>query len=298
MKEEILAMRQTSISLKQILANYILIAPLLLLTWFLADLKPEGISSLAHLEKADKLFVDSKYSNAIEFYEKAADLGQITAIYKLGIINYEGLGVPINQIAGYRFFNECASKVYPDCQYMLGKMYVERQAGLSNVQKGLDLLYQAEKQNHASSSYYLYRLYRDGFEDISKNIDIAMEHLDKSSRLNYPSALSSMARHLLSGDGISKNELKAEQYIDAAARFEDPWAMKYLANQILSNNPGKHRLKRAFRLLDKLSKINNSGEPEFIKGKYILEFLEQDEQGWSLIDIAREKGWEAAKSYK
>ena len=41
-------------------------------------------------------------------------------------------------------------------------------------------------------------------------------------------------------------------------------------------------------MLDKLSKINNSGEPEFIKGKYILEFLEQDEQGWSLID-AREK---------
>ena len=100
MKEEILAMRQTSISLKQILANYILIAPLLLLTWFLADLKPEGISSLAHLEKANKLFVDNKYSDAIEFYEKAADLGQITAIYKLGIINYEGLGVPINQIAG------------------------------------------------------------------------------------------------------------------------------------------------------------------------------------------------------
>ena len=148
---------------------------------------------------------------------------------------------------------------------MLGKMYVEKQAGLSNVQKGLDLLYQAEKQNHASSPYYLYRLYRDGFEDISKNIDIAMEHLDKSSRLNYPPALSSMASHLLSGDGISKNELKAEQYIDAAARFEDPWAMKYLANQILSNNPENTVLKELSGCWINFPKLTIAASPNLSK---------------------------------
>ena len=51
-------------------------------------------------------------------------------------------------------------------------------------------------------------------------------------------------------------------------------------------------------MLDKVSKIENTGESEFIKGKYLLEFLNQADQGWTLIDTAREKGWDAAELYK
>ncbi|MEE2924462.1 MAG: hypothetical protein VX619_06745 [bacterium] len=298
MRDEILAMRRTSISVKQIITNYVFLIPIILLIWILPNFKDEAVSPQAYLEMADKLYLEKKYSEAIEFYEKAAALNNNHAIYMLGFMNYKGQGRLLNQIAGFRFFKQCSGQKFPSCEYMLGKMYVEQQAGLTNVERGLDLLYRAEKLNYAPASYYLYVIYRDGFEKISKNIDMAMEHLSKSSKLNHPEALASMARHLLNGDGISKNELQAKQYIDAAARFEEPWAMKYLANQILLKNPGKHRLRRAFQMLDKVSKVENTGESEFIKGKYMLEFLNQADEGWTLIDTAREKGWDAAELYK
>ena len=298
MQGEILAMRVTSISLKQILVNYVLMIPLVFLIGMLSNIESDSPSAEEYLKTAKQFHAEKKYSMAIEFFEKAATGNNLSAMYSLGNMHYTGQGTTVDYLAGLRWFKKCSGKRFPDCDYMLGFMHVEQQAGLSDIQKGLDLIRAAEKLKHGPSSFYLYTLYKDGYEGLPKNIETAMDHLSKGSQLNHPASLAFMARHLLNGDGIAKDELEAEQYLDAAASFEDPWAMKYLANQILANNPGINRLKRAFKMLDKLAELESSGESEFIKGKYILEFLDQTDEGWTLIDIARDKGWEAAIVFK
>tara|TARA_Y100000589_G_scaffold128889_1_gene122702 strand:- start:391 stop:2973 length:2583 start_codon:yes stop_codon:yes gene_type:complete len=298
MRGEILAMRTTNFSFTQILINYALQIPLVFLIGILSNLETDGPSADVYLKMGKQFYMEKKYPAAMQYYKKAVDGGSFDGMYNLGKMYYSGQGIEINYYAALRLFRQCSGKKIPACDYMLGSMYVERLAGLSDIQRGLDLLFVAEKLNFGPASFYLYKLYSEGSEGIARNIDLALDHLGKGSQLNHPASLAFMARRLQDGDGVARDELKAEQYLDAAARYEDPWAMKYLAQQILSKNPGIHSLKRAFKMLDKVAELESTGESEFIKGKYLLEFLDQEREAWKLIDAARDKGWEAAVRFK
>ena len=74
MRDEILAMRRTSVSIKQIITNYVLLIPIILLIWILPNFQDEAVSPQAYLGMADKLYSEKKYSEAIEFYMKKQQL--------------------------------------------------------------------------------------------------------------------------------------------------------------------------------------------------------------------------------
>lgn len=67
--------------------------------------------------------VDKSLEKAISLYRRAASLGHAEAQYNLGIANIEGIGVPYNPGRAARFFESAALKGVVESAYNLGLIY-------------------------------------------------------------------------------------------------------------------------------------------------------------------------------
>lgn len=67
--------------------------------------------------------VDQSLEKAISLYRRAASLGHAEAQYNLGIANIEGIGVPYNPGRAARFFESAARKGVVESAYNLGLIY-------------------------------------------------------------------------------------------------------------------------------------------------------------------------------
>ncbi|MCF2947040.1 sel1 repeat family protein [Paraglaciecola aquimarina] len=64
--------------------------------------------------KADKLFAEEKYQQAIQEYSQAAKIGSPHAFYQLGTIYHKGLAVPIDNISAYIWFSMASQYDFND----------------------------------------------------------------------------------------------------------------------------------------------------------------------------------------
>lgn len=296
--DQIMAVRSTSLSLKHLFSNYVQLLLLLFLMITGRQALNKDVPPEDYYIKAESAYESGEFSEAIGFYERAAQGNIVKAIYNLGYMYYSGTGTPQNFDESLRWFRQCANKNFAPCEHVLGTMHLEQQGGLTDINRGINHLLLGEKLGYGKSSFKLYQIYINGLYGSEKNVMQALEHLTRGCDNKHPSSLARMAWHYLFAKDVKKDELKGNQYLEVAARSEDPWAMKVLALNILQDNPGTHRLKKAMTMLQKVALIEKSGESELIRGRYLIENQLDLDQGWRLVDESIELGWEPARQYR
>lgn len=113
-----------------------------------SELLAKGIS-------ASKKF---NYENAASYFTQAANKGNVTAMYLLGDLYYNGNGVDKSYPTARKYFTQAANAGYMEAQYMLGMMYRKGHGGTKDINQAKIWLQKAAAQGHVQAERTLDKL--------------------------------------------------------------------------------------------------------------------------------------------
>ncbi len=197
-------------------------------------------------------------SKAAECYQKAADLGNISAKSDLGYYYSEGLGgLPRNIKKARQLLTEALDKGDKRAPYFLANIYIQRKT-LSSFPKAADYLEIGVERDDDSSRCLLGNLYEEGMgrpQDVHK----AAELYQAAASHNFPMGLRNMGRIYILGRGVEQNSPKAGEYMLKAAQLGDAKAQYYCGVMHEEGNGLYKNMKLAVDFYEKAAK---KGDPE------------------------------------
>lgn len=107
------------------------------------------------LQKGLSAYKKFNYENAAQYFLKAANKGNLSAIYHLGDLYYNGNGVEKSYPTAKKLFTTAAERGNKDAQYMLGVMYRNGQGGEKNIRQAKSWLQKAANQGHRKAERLL-----------------------------------------------------------------------------------------------------------------------------------------------
>jgi hypothetical protein len=122
-------------------------------------------------EKGEGISLD--YKKAMEWFEKAAALGDAQACHVIGLAHLNGRGkvVPINKVKAIEWFLRGADKGDSQAQYALAGAYLRGEGVKKNLATARKWLVRAAWQNEPRAQLQLSRMLRDGlggFKDMAR----------------------------------------------------------------------------------------------------------------------------------
>ena len=108
--------------------------------------------------------VPKDYKKAMEWFEKAAALGDAQACLAIGEAYFEGRGkvVPMDRAKGVDWFGRGADRGSPQAQYRLGRVYLEGEGAKKDLSAARKWMLRAAWQNHPRAQLNLGRMLRNG----------------------------------------------------------------------------------------------------------------------------------------
>lgn len=131
----------------------------------------------------------------VDLLTKSAELDYTPAQVDLGKVYYFGLGGNRNDAAALEWFKRAAELGDAKGQYHLGQMYTEGKAGLKESEKEAAVWYKkSADQGYAPAQYYLAILYMAGVDGIEKNPTQAIELLQKAAKQGDQEAIQLLSK--------------------------------------------------------------------------------------------------------
>ncbi|WP_249727472.1 tetratricopeptide repeat protein, partial [Bacillus paralicheniformis] len=107
--------------------------------------------------------VPQEISLAKQWFDNAAEKNVAEAMFTLGIIYEQGLGVEADVEAAFNAYKKSAELGYVKAQYRLGGIYLEGRLGQTKeVNRGLFWYERAAEQSHVDSFYDLGYIWSNG----------------------------------------------------------------------------------------------------------------------------------------
>lgn len=164
----------------------------------------------------EQRFIRQDYEKAREFFEKAAGKGNPVALYYLGNLYNDGLGVEQDEERARLYYLRAAEKGHPDAQMITGVSHIMDGITLRDEKEqnaeyviAVDWLKKAAAQGQPEALFWLGDMTLKGLgteEDEAKGLAMIREAADKKN----PNALSMLgAFHWRGMYGFEKNPLKA-----------------------------------------------------------------------------------------
>jgi len=180
------------------------------------------------LSTAEKAEAAGDLDTAVEWYRKAADANDPTAMHKLALAYYNGNGVDQNIVDTVEWFEKAADAGNSDSMLRLGLIYHAGDGIEKNLAKALQWYHKAAKAENPEAMHNLGAMYYAG-EGTDKNIPIAVKWLEKAATAGNVQAMYNVAVAYYNGDGIAKDYAKAVEWFRKAADANDVPAMYNLA---------------------------------------------------------------------
>ncbi len=128
---------------------------------FAADPKPSEILKDVEnnaediFRQATNLYEEKKYSEALQLYRKAAEIGLASAQYNLGLLYKEGLGTEKDLKEAFKWYSKAAEKRHKDAYHNLGVLYETGEGVEKNVEKAGEMYGMASRAGLKTSNDYL-----------------------------------------------------------------------------------------------------------------------------------------------
>ncbi len=180
------------------------------------------------LSTAEKAEAAGDLDTAVEWYRKAADANDPTAMHKLALAYYNGNGVDQNIVDTVEWFEKAADAGNSDSMLRLGLIYHAGDGIGKNLAKALQWYHKAAKAENPEAMHNLGAMYYAG-EGTDKNIPIAVKWLEKAATAGNVQAMYNVAVAYYNGDEIPKDYAKAVEWFRKAADANDVGAMYNLA---------------------------------------------------------------------
>ena len=145
------------------------------LSWFVALLSFAAISAGADFNTGLNAYNKGDYTTAAKEWRQLADQGVAAAQFNLGLMYYDGHGVPLDFAQAAEWFTKAAEQDYAKAQYDLGAMY--------GVGKGV-------KRDYVQAYKWLNLCAAKGDDRCAEQRDLVAKKL-KPSQLNAAQRMSS-----------------------------------------------------------------------------------------------------------
>ena len=152
--------------------------------WFIKAAEKGNVNSMINLgilyERGQE--VEKDYAKALKWYKEAADNGNEQALYSIGIFYENGFGVEANLSKAVEYFKQAHLQDYLPATAKLGQMYYDGVFFQQDYQKAFELFYRAANRHYNPSGdamNYLSSCYRYGL-GTEKNLKIAEWYLEKA----------------------------------------------------------------------------------------------------------------------
>ncbi len=115
----------------------------------------------------------------VQAYRLAADKGNVSALYNLGMLHAEGKGLPQNYVEAAKWFRLAADKGDAAAQSNLGKLYEKGKGVRQDYAEAVKWYTRAADQGYAAAQYILGSLYAAG-KGVRQDKSVAKEWYGKS----------------------------------------------------------------------------------------------------------------------
>lgn len=198
---------------------------------------------------------------AMEFYEKAAGVGNPHAQYALAkLILKDPAAAPERAAEAVAMLEKSAEAGNGTAVYALAKLYrdgSENGAVEKDVPKAMALFTKAaEEFENEHASYALGKLYQEG-KELPRDIPAAVRWLEKSAEMGNQHALYRLGKLYLSGEDIPKDVGKAVRCFLAAAEQGNQFAQYALGMLYLKGEDAPKDVPAAAALLEKAALQDN-----------------------------------------
>lgn len=214
----------------------------LFLLLFLTAALFHGTPSLCDTAKDDDA---EELKQAVEPIKKAAEQGDITAQYKLGVLYSQGIGMEQDNAKACRWYRKAAEQGDMKAQYMLGRMYYNGEGVPQDFVKARQWWEKAAAQKvaaedhsailYANGSFY-FNIYIDGMPEydigilyskgrgVSQDHDMARQWWEKAAARGFITAQLHLGYLYYQGEGVRQDYGMARQWWEKAAAQHNPSA--------------------------------------------------------------------------
>ena len=171
-------------------------------------------------------FADKKdqYKLAFSHYKKAAELGHLEAIFSVGSMYENGLGVMKSSSQAVDWYKKATLQNYAKAQYNLAVMYYYGKGVKKDMALGMRLYLKAAKQEHAAAQNSLGAIYNAG-KGVKKDEKKAFEWYKKSAENGNVLAQDNLGMKYTLGQGVDLDYVQAYIWLSLAAMQGDEVAV-------------------------------------------------------------------------
>ena len=217
------------------------------------DMTPQEIFQLgARLEEGRG--VPRNYAQAAFCFSRAAELGHVEAMNRLGILYAMGRGVPQDNAAAFALYRRAAENGSVSAARNVAIAYFHGlgvQQSYANAAKWLE---PAAARGDADAQYKLGMLYTDGL-GVTKDRHKALELFQLSAGQGYAPAMLNLGSMHAHGDGVPRDDVRAYALIITAIEMGIPENIRAVALYelgALTERLGEKRLTKAQKLADEI----------------------------------------------
>jgi TPR repeat protein len=189
----------------------------------LAGLKLRVKSSKAQVEKLQTDVTDAKQQEedmrekeAVKWYRKAAEQGDATAQYSLGLMYYNGKGVPKDDVEAVKWYRKAAEQGDATAQFYLGVMYAAGKGVPEDDVEAVKWYRKAAEQEDARAQYMLGEIYEKGNGVLKDDVE-AVKWYRKAAEQEDARAQYNLGFAYRWGQGVPKDDVEAVKWLRKAA---------------------------------------------------------------------------------
>ncbi len=183
---------------------------------------------------------------AFELLDRAAELGDIWAIFHLGRYYLIGFGVTEDKVKAFSLFEKAAQKGLLAAQYAVGHSYLIGRGVNRNITLAFEWLLKAAKRGHSDACYYVGKLYEIGKGTV-KSITHSSQWYLKAAELGHTIAQAKIGEAYFYGTGVEKDLALSKKWsVQAAEQGEEDayFRAAYLCTKTIE---GKTDYSKAFK---------------------------------------------------
>lgn len=165
---------------------------------------------------ADDYYQQENYSEALYYYEQAAELGDVSSQYLLGKMHGDALGTEQNMGQAANWYAQAAKQGHTKAQATLGYMYSKGNGVVQDYSQAINWYEKAAEQGHVNAQHNLAYLYSRG-QGVAKDHQKAAYWYQKAAIQGDADAQNSLGKLYERGLGVAKNLAKAKSLYQQAA---------------------------------------------------------------------------------
>lgn len=204
----------------------------------------EGIGTDAD-HSASEQWYRQAYQGFLQMEQAMAD---DKLYYRLGSMNLSGTGTDVDLHHAMLYFEKAAELGNVDALYGLGKLYLRKDFEEYDPAKAAEYLEEAAKQEHSYAQYLLGKLLFRG-EDAPQNLEAAIQWLEKSANQDNQYAQYLLSKTLLLGDAVEADPKRAVGLLERSIEQGNLYAAYFLGKAYLGGEAIPQDIGKAVQLL-------------------------------------------------